>query len=303
VTDAAAAGGGATGAPEFVELFKQDLAPGVLMPSADPEDAVVMNVAGFPIRKSHLYDRLFEENPRRAKEQVDILVFDILLAQQAGKHGIAVDPAMIDGIVAEEEKRLVGRVEKDWGSRMSVDDFLQFEKGVDRKVYRMLLRRHLARRLYRHYVIRYLALLEDRVKVRIIKHRERPTIARILEQVREGAEFHTLALRESEDETQRLGGELPPFGRDHKSIYTEVAFKLAAGEVSDILSTTQAGAPIYFLVYCVRHMPGRKVPFAAVKAELDREWLTNPPTPPESRELYLRLRSRSEGLKNGPRKR
>ena len=290
--------------PTPVSLLNQDLTAGVLMPRERPDDSQVMKVAGFSIRKSHLYDRLFEDNPQFTKLQVDALVFDILLAKRAQQHKVFVDPKMIDKIVKDEEQRLVDRVARDFKGRFTLDEFLQLQKGVSLATHRVLLRRRMARRLFRYYVLRYLALVEDRVQVRIISHRERAKIDEILKKARDGADFRSLALRESEHLlTQRRGGLLPPLARDNKEVYVKTAFALKPGDVSDVLTVNRDGVSLHYILYCVAHMAGRKLTFEQAKAELDRDWLKNPVTPEEEKALYLRLRLASEGLKNGSKNR
>ncbi|MCA8956314.1 MAG: peptidylprolyl isomerase [Planctomycetes bacterium] len=279
-----------TAMPLPVSWRRDELSPGVLLPSA-AADAEVVKIEGVSVRKSHLYDRLVEEHPKGTRAEIDHLVFDILLAKQAERYGIRVDQKRIDALVGDEEARLTKRVEKDWGS---VDAYLQAQFGVDLETHRRLARRRLARRMYRYYVVRYLALREDRVQVRVLAHQNRQTVERIFKQVREGADFHELAQRESEDRSQHRGGLLPPFPRGSKNRFAKVGFALKPGEVSEIQTVRSGGATRYFLVYCVRHMPGRDVTFAGVRAELDRDQAVNPVTAEEQGELYLRLRTASE---------
>jgi PPIC-type PPIASE domain len=285
--------------PVHDSMFAQDLGPDVLMPRAAPDDAVVMKVGGFSIRKSHLYDRLFELDPVGTKRDVDLIVFDILLAEQARKNKIFVDAGMIDKIVKDAERRLEEKVKQDWGAAMSLDRFLVDNRGIDLKTYRTLSRRRLAREMFRTYIVRYLAGLEDRVRIRIISHRDRPTIETILKKARQGAEFRSLALRESEHPTQVNGGALPPFSRTSKAKYVKPAFALKAGEISEILSVESDGVTHFYLLYCVQHIKGRKLSFKEVKAELDEDRLQNPLTEAEALELYDRLRTASELLHNG----
>lgn len=290
--------------PSSPEILDQDLGPGVLMPRARSDDAQVMKIAGFSVRKSHLYDRLFEIDPQWTKKQVDKMVFDILLAKEALANKVFVDVDMVEKIVTDAEAVLEDRVKTDWGGRVTLEQFLIENRGVSRKFYHAMQRREVARSLFRYYVVRYLASREDRVRVRIISHRNRVTIQTILRKVGEGADFRSLALRESEDHaTQRRGGLLPPFRRDSKMKIAEPAFELQPGEVSSILTVEKGGVTYYYLLYCVERIPGRKRDFKAVKAELDKDYLRNPLTEEEEIELYDRLRSASESLPNGGRKR
>jgi len=141
------------------------------------------------------------------------------------------------------------------------------------------------------------------MQVRILTHPDRKEIETIRAMVAEGADFESLALKKSRHPSQKEGGKLPPFTREDKSEFTEAAFQLKAGEVSLVRQTTQDGAPMYFLLYCLRHMPGRDIPFDQAKPELDRVWLTNPLIRGEANALYLRLRDASEVLNNGRQKR
>lgn len=286
------------------DLLGQDsLTAGVLMPRKSAVDTVVAKVGGFSIRKSHIYDRLFEDDTLRTKTLVDTIAFDALLAGQATRHKVFVEPAMIDKVVKQEVERLVVQVEKDWQGRMSIDDFLQFKSGRDLKTHRQFMRRQMARDLFRYYVVRFLALRDNRVQVRILTHPDRSEIERIRRMVVEGADFESLALKRSRHPSQKSGGKLPPFSRDDKSQFTAAAFALKEGEVSPIRETTQDGATMYFLLYCLRHMPGRDITFKAAKPELDKAWMSDPLTRGEANALYLRLRDASEALNNGHKKR
>ena len=284
-------------------LGQDSLTAGVLMPRKSAADTVVAKVGGLSIRKSHIYDRLFEDDTLRTKTLVDTIAFDALLAGQATKHKVFVDPEMIDKVVKQEVERLVAQVEKDWQGRMSIDDFLQFKSGRDLKTHRQFMRRQMARDLFRYYVVRFLALRDNRVQVRILTHPDRIEIERIRRMVAEGADFESLALKRSRHPSQKSGGKLPPFSRGDKSQFTDAAFALQEGEVSPIRETTQNGAPMYFLLYCLQHMRGRDITFKAAKPELDKAWMVDPLTRGEANALYLRLRDASEALNNGDKKR
>ena len=289
--------------PEPDPLAQESLTPGVLMPRKTPQDVVVARVGGCPIQKSHVYDRLFEVDTLRTKGVVDTIAFDILLASQARKHKVFLDPTTIDKIVEEEVERLKAQVQQQWQGRMSIDDFLQIKRGRDLKTHRQFMRRQMARDLFRFYVVRYLALRENRVQVRILTHPDRKEVETIRRMVGEGADFESLALQKSRHPSQKAGGKLPPFTREDKSEFTQASFELKEGQVSEVRKTTQDGAPMYYLLYCLRHMPGRDIPFSQAKPELDKAWITSPLVRGEANALYLRLREASEVLNNGGQKR
>lgn len=289
--------------PRPTGLMDQGTGPGVLLPAEQPEDQVVTQVGGFKIHKSHVYDRQLEEDPLATRSAVDRLVFDVLIAQQALKHGITVDPTHVGRIVHQEEERLAEQVAKDWDGRISLEQFLRNTKDVDLKTFRLFMRRHMARRLYRYYVIRFLGMQEDRVQVRLIRSRSRDKLEELRRKVLSGADFRSLALRESEHSSQRRGGLLEPFAETSPRSFAKAAFALKEGEVSSVLATRNAAGPVYDLLYCVKRLPRRSEAFDALRAELDKEWLSRPITREESMAAYMRLRAASERLNNAGQKR
>jgi parvulin-like peptidyl-prolyl isomerase len=147
-----------------------------------------------------------------------------------------------------------------------------------------------AQRLYQGYVIRYLALREDRAQVRFLVHKDRAVAQEVVDKVRGGADFATLALRWSEDSSRRDGGLLPPFGRGFQHPIVDVAFGLQPGAVSQPFEGRHGDEPRWFVVYCLAQLPGRDVPFAEVRAEIDRELESRPLSELEMNAYTLRWR-------------
>jgi hypothetical protein len=251
------------------------------------------------IRKSHVYDRWLEEEPMRAKGFLDLLISDALLAQEAKRHKITVDPKRIEAATAKEIKDLRQQVEKEWANEFTFEEYCQRRLGMSPESYRQWRRLLLARDLYRSYVIRYLAMLEDRVQVRMFAHSDKKVVEDVRKRAQQGADFKSLVLRKRSQHkpSNRNGGLMPPFGRDYPSRLTEHAFRLQPGDLSDVLETGGDGSKAYFLLFCVKQMAGRELGFEAVREELDRELRQNPVTPEERQAMYFRLRSRSEPLK------
>lgn len=160
---------------------------------------------------------------------------------------------------------------------MQLDEFRRWQRAT------------LARNLYRQYVVRFLALRVDRVQVRILQMRDRTAIEDMARRVREGADFATLALRHSEDESRKEGGLLPALRRDAKHGIVERAFALQPGEVSEIVTIEGPSGPRHYLIYCLRWMQGRDLPFADVRAELDQDIATRPLAPSDYQAAYEQL--------------
>ncbi len=244
------------------------LSAGVLLPRAPSDDKVLAKVGDIVIRKSHVYDHLLEIELKQARNLVDQLVMDAVVASHAEQHGITVDSQAIDALVESEEKKMRTQVQRDWGGRLSFEKFLSSQFDLTPEDNRRYWRLGLARERYRAYVIRYMAMLEDRVEVRFLVNSDRKIVEESAELVREGADFATLAMRHSEDETRRDGGMMPPFGRDFTHPIAKVSFELEPGALSEIFAFKAQGVDRFCVVYCLRKMPSREADFASVRAEI-----------------------------------
>lgn len=275
-------------APIEADQDPASLDPSILEPSRTASDEVVAVVGGVELRKSHVYDRLVDSNRRVAATYVDLLVTDAVVAQHARAHAISLDRAEVDRIADAEESALRGQVRLEHGGALDFEGYLRRQLDMSQAEYREFLRRELARQRYRALVIRYLALLEDRVEVRFLVNRNPALVAESRRKIAEGADFATLAMRHSEDETRRDGGLMPPFSRSFRHPIAKVAFELEPGDLSPVFEFEEGGVSRSCIVYCLRRMPGREVGYAAVRDEILRELEDRPLTPFELKAFTLR---------------
>ncbi|MBL8739120.1 MAG: peptidylprolyl isomerase, partial [Planctomycetes bacterium] len=208
------------------------LGPEVLLPDPAGQDREVARVGDVVLRESHVYQRLLSAHPKLALDAVDLLVCDVLVAQHARQFGIVVPQERVDALVAEEEQALRRQIADELGATMDLGTYVWRLFGMREDDWRAVLRLRTAQRLYQGYVIRYLALREDRVQVRFLVHKDQAQADEVVAKVRQGADFGTLALRLSEDDSRRDGGLLPPFARGSQHPVAEVAFTLQKGQVS-----------------------------------------------------------------------
>jgi peptidyl-prolyl cis-trans isomerase C len=268
--------------------------PEILLPRNDAADDEIARVGDLVLRKSHAYTRLQSAHPKLALSAVDLLVFDILVARHAQQYGIRVDPGRVEALGAAEERGIASQVAAELGADMDLQTYVWRMFGMRLSDWRSTLRLRTAQRLYQGYVIRYLALREDRVQVRFLVHKDQKTAQEVVDKVRGGADFATLALRWSEDATRRDGGLLPPFGRGFQHPVVDVAFGLLPGQVSAPFQGRHGDEQRWFVVYCLAQLPGRDVPFAAVQVEIDRELEQRPLTQLETNAYTLRWRGELE---------
>lgn len=266
------------------------LGPEILLPNADEPDAEVARIGALVLRRSHAYTRLLSAHPKLALSAVDLLVFDVLVAQHAEQFGIRVDAARVEQLAVAEEAQVRQQVAAELGSELDFAGYVWRLFGLRESDWQQTLRLRTAQRLYQGYVIRYLALREDRVQVRFLVHQDQKVAEEVASKVRAGADFATLALQRSEDPSRRDGGLLPPFGRGFQHPVAAAAFALRKGEVSAPFEASWGDERRWFVVYCIDQLPGREVPFAAVRDEIDRELERQPVSPLETTAYTLRWR-------------
>ncbi len=276
-----------------------DLAPAILRPSDGSVDAEIARVGARVVMKRHLYDRLLETNPQQARDLVDNLVLDLLVADLAERYGITVTAAEIDGKLQEEEKQLRERLAVEWKGQLDFDRYLMQQFGMDSAEYARWRRLTLARTLYRQYVIRYHAMLEERVQVRYIVTSDRTVLDEARAQIKEGASFSRLALRHSEDESRKDGGLLPPFGAGLEHPIADVALKLAAGDLSDVIERQAEGQRRFYLVSCLRRLPAETRAFAEARKEIEEDIKARPLSRFDFHAFYFTTRSAAETVRNG----
>ncbi len=280
--------------PVSVPAPANGLGPEILLPRPDEPDAEVARVGDLVLRRSHAYARLLSAHPKLALSAVDLLVFDVLVARHATEHGIRVAPERVEALAAQEEQQVKQQVKTELGGEIDFATYVWRLFGMHLPDWQRTLRLRTAQRLYQGYVIRYLALREDRVHVRFLVHKEQKTAQEVVDKVRAGADFATLALRWSEDASRRDGGILPPFGRGFQHPVVGTAFGLQRGEVSAPFEAPWGDGQRWFVVYCLDRMPGRDVPFDQVRDEIDRDLDSRPLAPLEMTAYTLRWRGELE---------
>lgn len=271
------------------------LGPEILLPAADAADDEVARVGDLVLRKSHAYTRLLSAHANLALTAVDLLIFDVLVARHATEHGIRIAPERVESLAAAEEQQIREQVQAELGAGLDFASYVWRIFGMRLPEWQNTLRLRTAQRLYQGYVIRYLALREDRVQVRFLVHKDVKVAQDVVDKVRAGADFATLALRWSEDPSRRDGGLLPPFGRGFQHPVVEVAFSLQKGQVSDPFEARLGEENRWFVVFCIDKLTGRAVPFADVRDEIDRDLEQRPLAPIETSAYTLRWRGALDG--------
>ena len=264
----------------------------ILLPEPGRPDAEVARVGDLVLRESHGFRSMLAADPKIALSAIDLVVFDALVARHATEFGITVDAAAVRAQAAREEAEFEQQVRTELGPKVTLADYVWRVQGMRIEEWRRIAELRAARRAYHGLVIRYLALREDRAQVRCIAHRDKALLEGLAQQVREGADFATLAARNSEDGV-RDGGLLPTFDRAFPHPAARVAFDLQPGQLA-LTSAGEGEDQRHFLVFCLQRIAGRPVPFAEVRAEIEADLAARPLAPVETNAYTLRWRAESE---------
>jgi parvulin-like peptidyl-prolyl isomerase len=280
-------------APQEPRAVK-DYGPEILLPDASAPDAEVARVGQLVLRQSQAFARLLSADPKLALSAVDLLVFDVLVAQHARQFGISLPAERVRELAEQEEQQLKEQVQRELGDQITFSDYVWRIFGMRLSDWQRAAELRVAQRLYQGYVIRYLAMREDRVQVRYMVHKDRAVLDDAAQRVQQGADFATLALRLSEDALRRDGGLLPPFGEGFPHPVAEAALQLKPGAMSPVFEKSAGGSTRWYLVYCLHRLPGRDVSFAEVRAEIDKDLVQKPLSPIETNAYTLRWRGAVE---------
>ncbi len=271
--------------------------PDVLLPAEGGTDAVIARIGDVELRQSHAYQRLIEREPRGARGLVEQLELDTLVALAAQRYGITVDSARVSELAQQDEDKLRAQVQ---GSGVSYERALKGQFGMSPDEFRRWRELIISRHLFREYVVRFTAMRRDRVEIRYIVHSDRKVLEDVEQRVRQGASFATLAIRHSQDPNRIEGGLVPPFGRGFDHPIAEDALELDEGALSDIVQRESQGGKRFYLVFCLRRIPGRDVAFAAVREEIEAGIEQRPLSQQEQDSARMSLLAEMQRLKNEP---
>ncbi len=245
-----------------------------------PESEIVAVVNGENLTRGELSDLLIESF---GDQGLDVLIRRIVIYQQADKLGITVDPEEVN----ERLERLVDReiIKIAKANGLEDEDQLREELGrrdVDLDDFKETLSSRLGKGmevqiLAEKAVATTVTVTEEdlkkayeqeygeKIEASQIVVNTRKEADEILEKIRSGADFETLARNESIDRlSAAAGGRMRPFGPNEGVFGPEVAY-LEKGQVSDIIRTENG----YHILKIVDIREKSSKDFEDVKSELE----------------------------------
>ncbi len=245
-----------------------------------PESEIVAVVNGENLTRGELSDLLIESF---GDQGLDVLIRRIVIYQQADKLGITVDPEEVN----ERLERLVDReiIKIAKANGLEDEDQLREELGrrdVDLDDFKETLSSRLGKGmevqiLAEKAVATTVTVTEEdlkkayeqeygeKIEASQIVVNTRKEADEILEKIRSGADFETLARNESIDRlSAAAGGRMRPFGPNEGVFGPEVAY-LEKGQVSDIIRTENG----YHILKIIDIREKSSKDFEDVKSELE----------------------------------
>lgn len=265
-----------------------------LGPDPNLTDAVVARIGTTEVRRSHIYEAFLLAQPELTGTMLDMVVGDVLMAGHAEEFGIAIPREWIEPRVDQEIEVIRQAVESQYDGAVSFEDYIKASFAVDPDGFRQQVRRRQVVFALRGLVVRYLALRDGQVEVRVLRHKDRQLVEELQSKASGGADFASLVKQYSQDPSRVDGGLLPPFGPGFAHPVAGAALALEPGQLTQVISAEGEDGMDHYLAICLRRQDGRDVPFAAVEEELWEELVKRPLSPFEFNAYLLRFRGALE---------
>jgi peptidyl-prolyl cis-trans isomerase C/foldase protein PrsA len=271
----------------------------------------IVSRAEFEVELARELQSIGPEEPR-SPEQIepyrrallDTLVDRALLLQAARKANLTAPP--------EEVDRRVLRISSDYPAE-GFDEALAQGKLSMPELRRKTAALLVIEKLFEEHVYPRVAVTEEEIREYYAEHKEQFQVTeqvraaqivvrtldearRLQQQLRQGKKFAELARKYSLSADAKVGGDLGFFARGvMPPAFDEVAFRLAVGQVSDVVTTDYG----YHLFKVLERRPAQKRELGAVRAEVEQKILEAKRA--EAQKIYLaKLRQEGQIVVNEP---
>jgi len=195
-------------------------------PTPAPTGSILATVAGDSILASEFLAHLLHRESRLVLDTLDRLVTARLALLEAGRLGVALDPAMVDERLSEDRGRMAEMLA---GAGFEIDRYLVEKLGLDPTRYFDLMRDEVVQQLLTERVLRAWTLAQERSEVRVIVTNTRAECDAVVDRLTAGQSFEDLARELSVDPSASEGGSLPPVVRSELSPLSRLAFQTELG--------------------------------------------------------------------------
>lgn len=234
-------------------------------------DPVLASFTGREIRSSELAKWFFKTHRREAFVALSMLVSSEILEREAAAAGIRYSESEAARHRRQIEDDLTRAAATEYGLRTPKERYveLKFRESYEAHVERRLEDER--QRWLFSRVVRYQAMLRERVELAVIVVREEALAREIGEKLDQGADFGRLAVAHSIHESAKNQGMLPPLPKEalHPMI-AEAAFLLRNGERTGVIALEDAASVRQFeVVRLVKRHPAAEVRFSEVASLIE----------------------------------
>lgn len=233
-------------------------------------DRVVATMGEDALHRSQVFEYMLATMPDQVRASIAVLVGNRHLAAECAEHGITVPESEINRWYTARLSVLAERAKLEYGKDTTIERYLTLTRAQSPTEFeRVEKNRERARRLMER-AIRFRAMLEDRVELRIISLTDRGLALQVREQLDRGADFATLAKERSVHPSAERGGQMYPVWREALNPTLQgPAFTLPVGSISDVLHTRDdAGRDRFQIVKVLKRHKGRRLRYADVEDEI-----------------------------------
>ncbi|MAE75719.1 MAG: hypothetical protein CMJ85_02485 [Planctomycetes bacterium] len=257
--------------PAPVTADRAELGFGSLF-SRDDGDSVLASVSSVRVRKHHVFDRLLEIDPQRARELTELLVLDARVKVVAEKLDVQVPDSDLRLAVKREWARVERVFRQRSGGASTIDAWIERNYAMSRDAFLARVELLAWRRLLRSFTVRYQMRRRGGVAVQLFTAASAKAGLQYRGRIVEGADFATLARKHSVDRSAAVGGRLPllPNGFDHPGV--TLADEVAVGSLSQVRAIGERWG---FVRVMDRRVPDTR-PFAEAADEIRRELQRRP---------------------------
>ena len=256
---------------------------------------VVAQVGETGIMPADLARWWFDRTPGEYRKSLDALVDERIARAAAARLGLHVPELLLRNAVTREVEARKQLQQKLFGVEARLEDWVREAYGVDLQTWRFtMLRPRIESLLLQQRLIRLDGRRRARVHARVIVVSDFQKAQQLSQKLRRGADFSLVALKESEDQTKRVGGALPPISAGDLAAYPHVERSLlaaAAGALLGPLEVTIKGKRSYHLYKVVRREEPWRMQGAALFEALEKDLLARPVTEAERARWRGRLRA------------
>lgn len=243
-------------------------AAGAAQDSRPASNPIVLEVAGERATAADAFDSLLFHFRDDAVEVLRKLAGDAIIRAEAARLGVTVENEDFEPAVREAIATLQKRVETEYGSSLTLDEFLQEEMFTSRAEYEHSVRAFARQSRLCAFVIRYDQMTNDRATVRHLLLRDRKKAEQCLQKLREGADFAALARDESLAATKNDGGKIPPFDREFPHAITSTAFTTPPGTLAGPIEEKRGEIVNFHIIKVLDLKKGRALSFGDAREEI-----------------------------------